>query len=399
MVNTCSVFGCHSEKEQTKAAVFKFPKENTELRQRWLRFINRKNVNPNSSYLFICERHFEEKYLNKQNNQRVRLCNAKNPVPTIHPPSIVNTTPSVLPTLSTPRKPPKARVYRDDEINSEAFKSMAIATFSEVNESLLKSLGNGFLFSKNEDCAIFYRFDTNSIPAPKVCEMIKIDSNLHVKLFYESSSIPLPSWFRKGGNCVLKSVMELENFPAYIRLMAEENGSAIEDEIHQLRFKKKPIYSSSLLRYALTLRYTSMQSYKLLQEEFNMPSVSLLKKLTHGSLDTVKAAKLLQKSGSISQDVILMFDEMYLQKSQEYVGGELCGANENGMLYKSVLCFMIVGLQNNVPFIIKTVPVNKLESDSLKEEILTTIELLHSCSYKVMLDILLVFLTIIIHNS
>ena len=130
-------------------------------------------------------------------------------------------------------------------------------------------------------------------------------------------------------------------------------------KFHQLRFTKKPIYSSSLLRYALTLRYTSMQSYKLLQEEFNMPSVSLLKKLTHGSLDTVKAAKLLQKSGSISQDVILMFDEMYLQKSQEYVGGELCGANENGMLYKSVLCFIIVGLQNNVPFIVKTVPVNK----------------------------------------
>ena len=142
-----------------------------------------------------------------------------------------------------------------------------------------------------------------------------------------------------------------------------------------------------------------MQSYKLLQDEFNMPSVSLLKKLTHGSLDTVKAAKLLQQSGSISQDVILMFDEMYLQKSQEYVGGELCGANENGMLYKSVLCFMIVGLQNNVPFIVKTVPVNKLESDSLKEEILTTIELLHSCSYKVILDIVLLFLTISIHNS
>ena len=98
-----------------------------------------------------------------------------------------------------------------------------------------------------------------------------------------------------------------------------------------------------------------MQSYKLLQEEFNMPSVSLLKKLTHGSLDTVKAAKLLQQSGSISQDVILMFDEMYLQKSQEYVGMELCGANENGMLlYKSVLCFMIVDLKpENKPDYIK----------------------------------------------
>ena len=66
-----------------------------------------------------------------------------------------------------------------------------------------------------------------------------------------------------------------------------------------------------------------------------MPSVSLLNYLTHGSLDTVKAAKLLQQSGSISQDVILMFDEMYLQKSQEYVGGELCGAKENGMFTKA----------------------------------------------------------------
>ena len=223
MVKSCSVYGFHSEKKETKAAVLKFPKENTELRQRWLRFINRKNVDPNSSYLFICEQHFDEKYLNKQNNQRVHLCNGKNPIPTIHPPSIVNRTPSVLPDLSTPRKSQKARVCREDEINSETFKSMAIAIFSEVNESLLKSLGNRFLFSKNKDCAIFYILDKNSIPAHKVCEMIKIYSNLHVKLFYESSHIPLPSWFRKRGN------MELENFPAYIRLMAEENGSAIED--------------------------------------------------------------------------------------------------------------------------------------------------------------------------
>ena len=94
-----------------------------------------------------------------------------------------------------------------------------------------------------------------------------------------------------------------------------------------------------------------------------------------------------------------MFDEMYPKKSQEYVGGELCEANENGMLYKSVLCFMIVGLQNNVPFIVKTVPVNKLESDSLKEDILTTIEFLHSCSYKVMFNIVSVFLTIRVHSS
>ena len=62
----------------------------------------------------------------------------------------------------------------------------------------------GFCFQKMKIALFYTDFDTNSIPVPKVCEMIKIDSNLHVKLFYESSPIPLPSWFRKEGNCVLK---------------------------------------------------------------------------------------------------------------------------------------------------------------------------------------------------
>ena len=82
---------------------------------------------------------------------------------TIHPPSIVNRTPSVLSILSMPRKPPhKARVYIEDETNSKAFKSMAIANFPGMNESLLKSLVvKSLLFSKNEECICFVRFNTN----------------------------------------------------------------------------------------------------------------------------------------------------------------------------------------------------------------------------------------------
>ena len=46
----------------------------------------------------------------------------------------------------------------------------------------------------------------------------------------------------------------------------------------------------------------------------------------------------------ISEDVVLMFDEMYLQKCEEYCGGEIIGANENNELYKGLLSFTIVGL-------------------------------------------------------
>ena len=34
----------------------------------------------------------------------------------------------------------------------------------------------------------------------------------------------------------------------------------------------------------------------------------------------------------ISEDIVLMFDEMYLQKCEEYCGGEIIGANENNEL-------------------------------------------------------------------
>ena len=34
----------------------------------------------------------------------------------------------------------------------------------------------------------------------------------------------------------------------------------------------------------------------------------------------------------ISEDIVLMFDEMYLQKCEEYSGGEIIGANENNEL-------------------------------------------------------------------
>ena len=44
----------------------------------------------------------------------------------------------------------------------------------------------------------------------------------------------------------------------------------------------------------------------------------------------------------MSEDFYLLFDEMYLQKCQEYFGGELLGFDVNGQLYKEIVCFMTV---------------------------------------------------------
>ena len=140
----------------------------------------------------------------------------------------------------------------------------------------------------------------------------------------------------------------MQNFPNYIRLEVEQRFSVLEER-KELRFKKKRIFSSSVIPYSLLLRYTSLQTYRLLMKEFSFPSLSLLKKTTEGQLDAVKCAKSLKSQGVISEDVVLMFDEMYLQKCEEYCGGEIIGANENNELYKGLLSFMIVGKKKISP--------------------------------------------------
>ena len=114
----------------------------------------------------------------------------------------------------------------------------------------------------------------------------------------------------------------ISNFLNYMKNVNENNVSILE-ELRELGFKKNPIYSSRIIRYALLLRYTSFQAYKLLQEEFPLPSLSLLKKISSGGVDPVKAAKLLLNKNLISEDVVLMIDEMYLQKSADYHSGEV----------------------------------------------------------------------------
>ena len=65
---------------------------------------------------------------------------------------------------------------------------------------------------------------------------------------------------------------------------------------------------------------------------FPFPSLTPLKKSTEGKVDAVKCPKSLNSQGVICEDIVLIFDEVYLQKCEEYCGGEIIGANENSEL-------------------------------------------------------------------
>ena len=74
---------------------------------------------------------------------------------------------------------------------------------------------------------------------------------------------------------------------------------------------------------------------------------------------------------------------MYLQKCEEYCGGATIRANENNELYKGLLSFMIVGLKENVPYIIKSVPERNIDGEWVKEQILDSLKTLKNCGFRV----------------
>ena len=142
----------------------------------------------------------------------------------------------------------------------------------------------------------FHKYQKLSIP--QVSETIVIAKRLHVKLFPVASPIPLPEWFRKGSDYCLRKKSMLENFPSCIRNFFEVKKllKVFLSELQLIPYKKpvdKPKHSVNMLRHTLLLRYTSVQAYKLLSEQFTLPSLSLTKKLTEGRIEPLKAAKIL----------------------------------------------------------------------------------------------------------
>ena len=63
--------------------------------------------------------------------------------------------------------------------------------------------------------------------------------------------------------------------------------------------------------------------------------------------------------------------------------GEIISANENNELYEGLLSFMIVGLKENVPYIIKSVPKRNIDGKWIKEQILGSLETLENCGFRV----------------
>ena len=177
-----------------------------------------------------------------------------------------------------------------------------------------------------------------------------------------------------------------ENYPPYMKSFSGNRATNIMDELQQIRYRKsddRPKFTSQLLQLALMLRYTSLPAYQLLVRHFLLLSVSLLKRLIQGGVEPLKGVKLLLNERKIGKDMVLLTDEMYLQKEMQLQQGKLIGCDDNSNFFKGIMTFVIVGLRKNVPFVVEAVLKSKIEGKWLSGHIIKTIQSLHEIGFHV----------------
>ena len=349
MVHPCKSVGCRQGRdvEGLKVSLFKFPYDDPELMQYWIQFCNRKDWSPNYEKKcdHLCSLHFEDKFI--RNGKSRRLDWRKKPVPTIHSESSKRFA-SCLPNMKVPRKDPFPRIFQKDELN-DFRRENRIECLEDLKDRHAPPDFTLLRNAKNES-VVFHKMEFDG-DFPKITMAISIDKELHVKLQLNGSPVPLPEFFRKSSSCKLTCATSLTEFANYMRNLTDNENFPFLDELVERRNydpRGRPPYSAALMRYALLIYHTSRQAYKLLLEKFPLPSMSLLDKLQQGQVDTLKAITLLKENGSISKDVRLMGDEMYLQRAAAYQAGKYVGEDQDGTLYKGVFVLMIVGLNDNL---------------------------------------------------
>ena len=70
---------------------------------------------------------------------------------------------------------------------------------SSVDYDIIKSFNDfdmltpsGYTFTKYDDLIVYYQMEINELSVPEVTGCIRVDRDLHVKLFFEGSLLPLP---------------------------------------------------------------------------------------------------------------------------------------------------------------------------------------------------------------
>lgn len=343
MGKKCCVPNCTSgyATSSDRRTQFAFPRDE-DLRKKWIAAIRRKDfvLSPNTT---ICDKHFEDQFKRRTLTGQLKLDFSLKPIP-----SIFDFAPSVISTITPPRKKPKLRSVLADELSD--FNEMDI--LDDFSLLSLSDAPQGWNILTKSDAVWFYLLKQDE---PLTIASVVVHSNLSVTLFVDNAQVCYPSWFRSLPNCKLTRKSQLGALCVYCKnlydtmcdsshesVTNDDNFTLLKD-LMNIRFKQKTApFPASVMRFGLLIHHTSPKAYQILLQHFPLPKVRTLRKLACGNFDSFSYLTKLTENGTISEDCTIALDEMYIQQEARYDGNQLSGTDENGTCFKTVLCFMVI---------------------------------------------------------
>ena len=379
MVKKCCVFGCTSNYASTKKrsskniSVYRFPK--LEDKQRWVKAIPNASLRVTAETV-VCELHWPKGFETVSVNGKIR---PKNP-PSVWP----NVPPSQIPTSLAPPRPTRrssSEARNPDVDQVSAFHDMDNIDFLSLKDILInqkRKFDTTFSSFLIEDTLYVQSNNyTNGVPN----FMLRIYDNLNFETFHHGFKCFHPA-LTKNRVTQITGWSIFEEIIRYLNQMTLNNRqTVIQQQIDSMTPQTvgKSIYSQEMIVRAFQYFAMSRTLYNRLRIDYQLPSVKTLTRITSKVSKSNEKQFLQGIFSSLPENqrlCVLLHDEIYVKKMLLYHGGSLFGkaVNDPSVLASTVLGFMVCCLFGGPKFITKMLPLSKLNSDFLRQQVDTTVE-------------------------
>ena len=347
----------------THVPVFTLPTKESE-RDAWLKNIPRENIKI-TKWTAVCFRHWPPDFKRKP-------CQGGGVRP-IEPPTIFENcgiSPSQIPTPCPPPRPTKmsssaARNVEQDQLNDH--RELMKVDFNNIIGTIHQHINGPEILCYIHDNVVYIQsVEFSAAGVHKF--LVKIFGDLR----YES--------YHSGVRCYIDTIRirRLNDWGKIIELIRFLNSRETPHKVQVLceqieslssvNTVGKKVYELETVLRAFEYFAISRALYKQFANDYQLPSVSMLTKITSKSasvsdLDFID--KVFRNLDAKQRQCLILVDEISVKPQLLYHGGQLFGRAENdpNSLANSVLAIMVYCLFGGPKFIVKLIPVNKLTAE------------------------------------
>ena len=370
MGRKCCVTNCRGNYDfKSKEKVFRLPVDENE-RKRWLSVIPRDNT-PNTKDTVVCERHWPNGYETVMHYGKQRPLNLPSLFSCVKP-SLLRT--SVLPPRATIRSSAEVRSQLADELDAFNQKDK-ICSFESLQSQILNHNFGFSLIINNTDEATFLQSEDLLERTGIHKFLVKINGDLSFEAFHSGVKCSIISLSRNRVSQFTRWSQIEEDVRFLHTSIPSWKADVLHEQAASLGVKQvgERKYSNSTIVRAFTYFVISRTSYNRIRNDFELPSVTTLTRLTSATKrydDISYYTRIFSNLPSEQRTCVLLVDEVYVKCLLQYHSGEVFGqaTNNPNKLANTVLSYMVICMFGGPRFLCKMLPVRQLEADYLFDQ-------------------------------